>query len=69
MKAIFKNLVSSPFLRIALVLFILKFLFDFYWSIELDSVDKLLSGTLNNVTYLLILYALGLIIKEKGNKN
>lgn len=69
MKAIFKNLVSSPFLRIVLVLFILKFLFDFYCSIELDSVDELLSGTLNNVTYLLILYALGLIIKEKGNKN
>lgn len=69
MKAIFKNLVSSPFLRIVLVLFILKFLFDFYWSIELDSVDKLLSGTLNNVTYFLILYALGLTIKEKGNKN
>lgn len=64
----FKNLVSSPFLIIVLILFILKFLFDFYLSIELDSIDQLLSGTFNNITYFLILYALGLIIKEKGNK-
>ena len=68
MKSMFKNLVSSPFLIIVLILFILKFLFDFYLSIELDSIDQLLSGTFNNITYFLILYALGLIIKEKGNK-
>ena len=68
MKSMFKNLVSSPFLIIVLILFILKFLFDFYLSIELDSIDRLLSGTFNNITYFLILYALGLIIKEKGNK-
>lgn len=68
MKSMFKNLVSSPFLIIVLILFILKFLFDFYLSIELDSIDQLLSGTFNNITYFLILYALGLVIKEKGNK-
>ena len=68
MKSMFKNLVSSPFLIMVLILFILKFLFDFYLSIELDSIDQLLSGTFNNITYFLILYALGLIIKEKGNK-
>ena len=68
MKSMFKNLVSSPFLIIVLILFILKFLFDFYLSIELDSIDQLLSVTFNNITYFLILYALGLIIKEKGNK-
>ena len=68
MKSMFKNLVSSPFLIIVLIFFILKFLFDFYLSIELDSIDQLLSGTFNNITYFLILYALGLIIKEKGNK-
>ena len=54
MKSMFKNLVSSPFLIIVLILFILKFLFDFYLSIELDSIDQLLSGTFNNITYITI---------------
>ena len=68
MKEIIKNLASCCFLKLVAVLFILKFLFDFYWSIKLDSIDQLLNGTLNNITYFLILYALGMIIKEKGSK-
>lgn len=69
MKILLKNLISSFFLKLVFLLFVLKFLFDFYWSIKLDSIDQLLSGTLNNITYFLILYALGMIMKEKGNKN
>lgn len=69
MKVMLKNLTSSFFLKLVAGLFILKFLFDFYWSIKLDSIDQLLSGTLNNITYFLILYALGMLIKEKGSKN
>ena len=69
MKILLKNLISSFFLKLVSLLFVLKFLFDFYWSIKLDSIDQLLSGTLNNITYFLILYALGMIMKEKGNKN
>ncbi len=69
MKVMLKNLTSSLFLKLVAGLFILKFLFDFYWSIKLDSIDQLLSGTLNNITYFFILYALGILIKEKGSKN
>lgn len=69
MKGMLKNLTSSFFLKLVAGLFIIKFLFDFYWSIKLDSIDQLLSGTLNNTTNFLILYALGMLMKEKGNKN
>mgnify|MGYP004503070275 FL=1 len=69
MKEMLQNLKSSFYLKMVSLLFILKFLFDFYWSIKLDSIDQLLSGLLNNFTYFLILYALGMIMKGKGNKN
>ncbi len=69
MKEMLQNLKSSFYLKMVSLLFILKFLFDFYWSIKLDSIDHLLSGLLNNFTYFLILYALGMIMKGKGNKN
>ena len=69
MKIMLKNLTSSFFLKLVFGLFILKFLFDFYCSIKLDNIEHLLDGTLNNVTYFLILYALGIIIREKGSKN
>lgn len=68
MKLIFKNIMSSFFLKLVFVLFILQFLFDFYWSIKLDSIDTLLSGLLENITTFLVLYALGMLIKEKGSK-
>lgn len=69
MKEMLQNLKSSFYLKMVSLLFIIKFLFDFYWSIKLDSIDQLLSGLLNNFTYFLILYALGMIMKGKGNKN
>lgn len=69
MKIMIKNLTSSFFLKLVFSLFILKFLFDFYSSIKLDNIEHLIDGTLNNVTYFLILYALGIIIREKGSKN
>lgn len=69
MKEMLQNLKSNFYLKMVSLLFILKFLFDFYWSIKLDSIDQLLSGLLNNFTYFLILYALGMIMKGKGNKN
>lgn len=69
MKIMLKNLTSSFFLKLVFGLFILKFLFDFYCSIKLYNIEHLLDGTLNNVTYFLILYALGIIIREKGSKN
>ncbi len=69
MKEMLQNLKSSFYLKMVSLLFILKFLFDFYWSIKLDSIDQLLSSLLNNITYFLILYALGMIMKGKGNKN
>lgn len=65
MKEMLKNLTSSFFLKMVLVLFILKFIVYLYWSIEVSSIDQFLNGILNNVTYLLILYALGMIMKEK----
>lgn len=68
MKLMFKNIMSSFFLKLVFVLFILQFLFDFYWSIKLDSIDTLLSGLLENITTFLVLYALGMLIKEKGSK-
>ena len=68
MKQMFKNIMSSFFLKLVFVLFILQFLFDFYWSIKLDSIDTLLSGLLENITTFLVLYALGMLIKEKGSK-
>ena len=65
MKEMLKNLTSSFFLKMVLVLFILKFIVYLYWSIEVSSIDQFLNGILNNVTYLLILYALGMIMKER----
>lgn len=65
MKEMLKNLTGSFFLKMVLVLFILKFIVYLYWSIEVSSIDQFLNGILNNVTYLLILYALGMIMKEK----
>lgn len=69
MKIMLKNLTSSFFLKLVFGLFILKFLFDFYCCIKLDNIERLLDGTLNNVTYFLILYALGIIIRGKESKN
>lgn len=60
-----KNLGSSFFLKSIAILFVVKFLFDFYCSIRIDSIEKLISNTLDNLTYFLILYALGLIIKKE----
>ena len=68
MKVILQNLKSSFYMKMVAFLFIIKFLEDFYWSIKLDSIDRLFSGLLENFTYFLILYALGMMIKEKGSK-
>lgn len=68
MKVILQNLKSSFYMKMVAFLFIIKFLEDFYWSVKLDSIDRLFSGLLENFTYFLILYALGMMIKEKGSK-
>ncbi len=68
MKVILQNLKSSFYMKMVAFLFIIKFLEDFYWSVKLDSIDRLFSGFLENFTYFLILYALGMMIKEKGSK-
>ncbi len=68
MKVILQNLKSSFYMKMVAFLFIIKFLEDFYWSVKLDSIDRLFSSLLENFTYFLILYALGMMIKEKGSK-
>ncbi len=70
MKIIFENMKTNYFIKIAFVIFIIECLISFYNSIELDSIDLLFKGIVQNFYWFLILYALGLIIEKKGsNKN
>lgn len=66
MKIIFDNIKKNYLTKIAFVVFCVQCLFSFYNSIELDSIDLLISGVLDNFYWFLVLYALSLVaIKER----